>query len=98
MIRRGDLVLETGLIIAVEPGGAKGTRVTVETDQKVRPSEAARVGYVVEAPRFIMKTFHVTPEKWADLVDLHHGADLVLGRSVVIVDLEGNCVDTRSGK
>lgn len=98
MIRRGDLVLEEGLVIALEQGGEKGTRVTVETDQKCKASEAARVGFVTEAPRYVMKTFHVSAEKFADLVDLHHGADLVLGKRVVIVDLEANCVDTRSGK
>ena len=90
MTRRGDLFLEDGVVVAIEPGGAKGTRIFVETDVPVstRMSGAA-AGYEGRAAAQPLKVrvVYVTAPRWAEIVDEWGGQDMLLARRVTIADL-----------
>lgn len=80
MIRRGDVVVEDGVVTAVEDGAEKGVRVTVEYDDLIRRAVAP----AHKADRRRTETFYLTPEEWAAVLKNEAGGavDGLLGRRV----------------
>jgi hypothetical protein len=78
MIRTGDVVEETVQVVALEQGGARGTRVVAETERRLRKITARACG----AGRMEQATWWLDPAAWLRFLARHAGgaADGALGR------------------
>jgi len=94
MIRRGDVFLSEAVVIAIEPGAEKGTRIALEMidEGKLTRMSGAAKGYELIGTLPQTRHVYVTAERWAELVEEFGGQDMLLARKIAVADLGGRFV------